>query len=142
MQYMESGQSVPSCWNIMSCVLCSTWSLASQSLPAGPSCPVSYAVHGVWSISPLLLDHHVLCPMQYMESGQSVPSCWTIMSCVLLSAYGLTSQSLPAGPSCPVSCSVHGVWPVSPCLLDHHVLWPMSCRLQGVKAVQDQGNGD
>jgi hypothetical protein len=109
-QCMECGQSLPvrlSCpasysvhafWpdpsssTIMSYVLFSGWGLASQSLPARPSCPMSHSVDGVWPASLFMLDHHVLCPVQYMESGQPDSS---------------------AGPSCPMSCSVHGVWPVS-----------------------------
>lgn len=164
-------------------------------------CPMSYSVHGVWPVPssstimscvlfstcilarPFQLDHHVLCPIQWMEAGQPVSSRSTIMSYVLFSGWSLASQSLPARPSCPMSCSVHGVWPASlflldhyvlrpvmlstwslagqtlqldhhvlcpvqcmelgqsvPFLLDHHVLCPMSCPLQGVKALEDQGN--
>jgi hypothetical protein len=93
---------------------------------------MSYSVHGVWPVPssstimscvlfstcilvrPFQLDHHVLCPIQWMEAGQPVSSCSTIMSYVLFSGWSLASQSLHARPSCPMSCSVHGVWPARP----------------------------
>jgi len=142
----------------MSYVLFSAWSVASpfqfdyhvlrpiqymhsgQTLPARPSCPMSYSVDGGWPASLFLLDHRVLCPIQWMESGQPVSSCSTIMSYVLFSTWSLASQTLQLDHHvlCPVQCMESGQ--SVPFLLDHHVLCTMSCPLQGVKAVGDQGN--
>ncbi|CAK9870385.1 unnamed protein product [Sphagnum jensenii] len=88
---------------------------------------------------PFQLDHHVLCPVQYMESGQPISSWSTIMSYVLFSAWGLARPfQLDHHVLCPVQCMESGQ--SVPFLLDHHVLCTMSWSLQGVKALGDQGN--
>jgi hypothetical protein len=107
MQYMESG----------------------QTLPAGQSCPMSCSVDGVWPVSSFLLDHHVLCPIQWMESGQPVTSCWTIMSYVLWSTWSLARPfELDHRVLCPVQCMESGQ--SVPFLLDimSYALCPAHCR--------------
>jgi hypothetical protein len=97
------------------------------------SCPMSYSVHGVWPVPssstimssvlfstcilarPFQLDHHVLCPIQWMESGQPVSSCWTIMSYVLFSAWSPASQfpscsTIMSYALCPAHCRAWKHW--------------------------------
>ncbi|CAK9214051.1 unnamed protein product [Sphagnum troendelagicum] len=71
---------------------------------------MSYVLFSAWSAaSPFQLDHHVLRPIQYMHSG----------------------QTLPARPPCPMSCSVDGGWLASLFLLHHHVLCPVQYMESG-----------
>jgi hypothetical protein len=106
----------------------SIWSLASSfQLDHHVLCPVLFSA---WSLaSPFQFDHHVLCPIQYMESGQTLPADHHFLCPIQWMKSGQPVSS--SWTSCPMSCSVHGVWPVSPFLLDHHVLCAVQCMESG-----------
>jgi len=90
----------------MSYVLFSAWSLASPfQFDHHVLCPIQYMESG----QTLPADHHVLCPIQWMKSGQPVSSSWTILSYVLFSTWSLAR----------------------PFQLDHHVLCPVQYMESG-----------